>query len=102
MALTPKLKATQSQKLTMTPQMRQAIRLLQMSNLELSDFLQEAAEQNPLLAVELPEAQTAIGANEMEDASRPTAVDTVTASNSGTARNTWATKVFELGPGQSL
>ncbi|MEL7214525.1 MAG: RNA polymerase factor sigma-54 [Pseudomonadota bacterium] len=75
MALTPKLKQTQSQKLSMTPQMRQAIGLLQMSNLELSAFLQDAAERNPLLSVELPEAQAAQGEEGTIEAQRPAAVD---------------------------
>jgi RNA polymerase sigma-54 factor len=33
----------------MTPQLQQAIKLLQMSNMELTEFVEEALEQNPLL-----------------------------------------------------
>ena len=40
MALTPKLEIRQSQSLLMTPQLRQAINLLQMSNLELNELLE--------------------------------------------------------------
>ncbi len=36
----------------MTPQLQQAIKLLQMSNLELAEFVEHAAEQNPLIAIE--------------------------------------------------
>ena len=37
------------QSLTMTPQLRQAIRLLQYSNLELAAYLEEQLNENPLL-----------------------------------------------------
>jgi RNA polymerase sigma-54 factor len=40
----------QTQTLAMTPQLRQAIQLLQLSNLELSTWLEDALETNPLLA----------------------------------------------------
>ena len=40
------------QQLTMTPQLQQAIRLLQLSTLDLQQEIQEALESNPLLEVE--------------------------------------------------
>jgi RNA polymerase sigma-54 factor len=49
MALTPRLDQRQTQTLVMTPQLQQAIKLLQLSNLELADFVEQALEQNPLL-----------------------------------------------------
>ncbi len=49
MALAPKLKARQTQSLAMTPQLQQAIKLLQLSNIELSAFVDEQLEKNPLL-----------------------------------------------------
>jgi len=49
MALTTKLELRQSQQLIMTPQLQQAIRLLQLSNLELSQFVEIELERNPLL-----------------------------------------------------
>jgi RNA polymerase sigma-54 factor len=49
MALTTKLLMRQSQALVMTPQLLQAIKLLQFSNLELAAFVQEELERNPLL-----------------------------------------------------
>ena len=45
----PTLLLRQAQRLTMTPQLRQALSLLQMSALELNQTLHEALEQNPLL-----------------------------------------------------
>ncbi|MEP6343820.1 MAG: RNA polymerase factor sigma-54 [Maricaulaceae bacterium] len=49
MALGPKLQQRQSQSLVMTPQLQQAIKLLQLNNIELSAFIDEQLEKNPLL-----------------------------------------------------
>lgn len=49
MAITPKIEIKQSQSLLMTPQLRQAINLLQMNNLELSELVSEELNSNPLL-----------------------------------------------------
>lgn len=49
MAIEPKLEIKQSQSLLMTPQLRQAINLLQMSNLELNNLIEEELASNPLL-----------------------------------------------------
>src|SRR5580704_1325203 len=49
MALTTKLVMRQSQSLVMTPQLLQAIKLLQFSNLDLTAFIEEELERNPLL-----------------------------------------------------
>ena len=49
MALGPRLELRQSQSLIMTPQLRQAIKLLQFTNLEVAAFIEEELERNPLL-----------------------------------------------------
>ena len=49
MSLGPRLEFRQSQSLVMTPQLRQAIKLLQFSNLEVAAFIEEELERNPLL-----------------------------------------------------
>lgn len=49
MSLSPKLDLRQSQSLVMTPQLQQAIKLLQLSNIEVSAFVEEELERNPLL-----------------------------------------------------
>jgi RNA polymerase sigma-54 factor len=49
MALSQKLLIRQSQALVMTPQLMQAIKLLQLSNLDLNTFVEEELERNPLL-----------------------------------------------------
>tara|TARA_B100001939_G_scaffold348187_1_gene373543 strand:- start:1814 stop:3361 length:1548 start_codon:yes stop_codon:yes gene_type:complete len=51
MALTPRLELKQTQTLVMTPQLQQAIRLLQYSNMELTDFVLQEVEKNPFLDV---------------------------------------------------
>jgi RNA polymerase sigma-54 factor len=57
MVLTPKLELRQGQQLVMTPQLQQAIRLLQLSNIELTAFVEAELERNPLLErEEAPEA----------------------------------------------
>jgi len=48
-ALAPRLDLRQSQSLVMTPQLRQAIKLLQSSNVEVTAFVEEELERNPLL-----------------------------------------------------
>ncbi len=47
--ISQKLDLRQSQNLVMTPQLQQAIKLLQLSNMELSEVVEEELEKNPLL-----------------------------------------------------
>lgn len=49
MALSAKLELRHTQSLVITPQLQQAIRLLQFSNLELQTFLEREIEQNPFV-----------------------------------------------------
>ncbi|MBM3527468.1 MAG: RNA polymerase factor sigma-54 [Alphaproteobacteria bacterium] len=49
MALTQRLEMRQSQALVMTPQLMQAIKLLQLSNLDLAAYVEGELERNPLL-----------------------------------------------------
>lgn len=69
------------QQLTMTPQLQQAIRLLQLSTLDLQQEIHEALESNPML--ELDE-------NNEEDSTsdEPNDVNTVAASNNSDTENT--------------
>jgi RNA polymerase sigma-54 factor len=75
MALTTKLVMRQGQSLVMTPQLLQAIKLLQFSNLELAAFVQEELERNPLLerADDLPDPHEPTGT--AQDMSEPAASD---------------------------
>lgn len=52
MNIGPRLDLRQSQTLTMTPQLQQAIKLLQLSNQELEGFLAEEIDRNPLLEMD--------------------------------------------------
>lgn len=65
----PSLQLRMSQSLAMTPQLQQAIRLLQLSTLELQQEIQEALDSNPLLEQEDPHAN----ANESEASASLTA-----------------------------
>jgi len=76
MALSPRLEVRQSQSLTLTPQLMQSIRLLQLSHLELNAFVDAELLRNPLLeredgaepaeadAAELPERPVEMSASE--------------------------------------
>ena len=76
MALMQRMDLRQGQSLVMTPQLQQAIKLLQMSNLELQAYVEGELERNPLL-----ERDSDVQKSETrEDA------DTVSALNSSTSQ----------------
>jgi RNA polymerase sigma-54 factor len=86
MAIAPRLDLRQSQTLVMTPQLRQAIKLLQFSNIEVASFVEEELEKNPLLerdeTTDLPPSERA-ALDQIEP--RPNgAMDTADAAISGT------------------
>jgi len=56
-ALSPRLELRQGQSLVITPQLQQAIKLLQLSNLELEAYVEGELERNPLLARDEPVAE---------------------------------------------
>ncbi len=64
MALTPRLDLRQSQQLVMTPQLQQAIKLLQLTNMELADYVSQEVEQNPLLEMGEPSESSGPDASE--------------------------------------
>lgn len=70
MALTTKLLLRQGQSLVMTPQLLQAIKLLQFSNVELAAFVQDELERNPLLerAEDAPDADVPGDAGQSDEA----------------------------------
>ena len=67
MGLGPSLSIRQSQQLVLTPQLRQAIQLLQLSNLELDAFLAEELSKNPLLEARPEEADEAPAGDPVAD-----------------------------------
>ncbi len=72
MALMQKLVMKQGQSLVMTPQLQQAIKLLQMSNIEVQSFIEAELERNPLLERgelrETPVAEAKPDKNDVPDA----------------------------------
>src|SRR4051795_2856954 len=75
MGLGPSLSIRQSQQLMLTPQLTQAIKLLQLSNLELDAFIAEELSKNPLLesqsSEDQGEAPAADSANDDESGEAP-------------------------------
>jgi RNA polymerase sigma-54 factor len=69
MALSASLQLRQSQSLVMTPQLMQSIRLLQFSHVELTRFIEQEAERNPLLELVTPESQPIVSAERCNDTS---------------------------------
>jgi RNA polymerase sigma-54 factor len=78
MNISQRIEQRQSQTLVMTPQLQQAIKLLQMSNLELGDFVEQEIEKNPLLE----HADQTPGEVSLAD-DRTTSMDISTASAAG-------------------
>src|SRR5436190_230634 len=76
MALSARLQVRQTQSLIITPQLMQAIRLLQMSGVELERFVAEELEQNPLLdADESPASDTPDSGGEPQADAAPASAD---------------------------
>lgn len=67
LSLRPELRTSQT--LIMTPQLMQAIKLLQLSSLELAAFVEEELEQNPLL--ERDETQESVPVRDTEQSAEP-------------------------------
>ncbi|HEV2620539.1 MAG TPA: RNA polymerase factor sigma-54 [Frateuria sp.] len=82
----PGLQFRLNQQLTLTPQLQQAIRLLQLSQLELEAELRQIAEGNPLLEFE---EEAAPGETEEESFS-PAAVETPTVDHNADEVADWA------------
>jgi RNA polymerase sigma-54 factor len=94
MALTTKLIMRQGQSLVMTPQLLQAIKLLQFSNVELAAFVEEELERNPLLerAEELPDHDEPGLAQEANGAEIDTGVPETDFNEAGEAE--WSSESF--------
>ena len=59
MALKQSISLNQSQRLSMTPQLRQAIEILQLNKIDLQKLIEEEVEKNPLLELKTPKASVA-------------------------------------------
>jgi RNA polymerase sigma-54 factor len=80
MALSPKLQLRQSQALVMTPQLMQAIKLLQLSNLDLAAYVEAELERNPLLE-RAGDPETIRNAEESGAGEAPTSVEQAAAAD---------------------
>jgi RNA polymerase sigma-54 factor len=60
MVLIPRLEQRQSQALVMTPQLQQAIKMLQLSNMDLSAYVEQELQENPMLERDEMERDEAI------------------------------------------
>jgi len=84
LALSARLEVRQGQGLVITPQLQQAIKLLQMSNLEVEAFVEAELERNPLLqrderdneAEETPVVESAVTNEHAADAEARAELDT--------------------------
>ncbi len=76
------LQLKMGQSLTMTPQLQQAIRLLQLSTLDLQQEIQQALENNPMLEVEEDYEQSSQPSIEDQMAEKPLDSDPIESSNS--------------------
>lgn len=75
MALGARLELRQGQGLVITPQLQQAIKLLQLSNLELEAFVEAELERNPLLARDELAPEPEVGGDGGDPAPVETAAD---------------------------
>ena len=64
MQISQNLKLKQSQSLVMTPQLQQAIKLLQLTNLELTDLVEKELEENPFLENQSSEEEKTVSDEE--------------------------------------
>ena len=76
MALSASLHLRQSQSLVMTPQLMQSIQLLQMTHLELGQFIAQEVEKNPLLEFQTGEETDLSQDRAGRDEAAPLAADT--------------------------
>ena len=84
MAFAPRLELRQGQSLVLTPQLQQAIKLLQLSNMELTAYVENELERNPLLEkVDENEASAARG--QESDRSENTPADANSGGDGGDA-----------------
>ncbi|MGF1624087.1 MAG: RNA polymerase factor sigma-54 [Alphaproteobacteria bacterium] len=98
MGLGQRLDLRQSQSLVMTPQLQQAIKLLQLSNLELGTFVEAELERNPLLEREDEAPPRDLGQDERpraEDAPPSAAGDSIVARQGEAPLDTDFTSVWD-------
>ncbi len=108
MALDLRLQVKLSQQLVMTPQLQQAIKLLQLSRMELVDVVTQELEENPLLdegvdPKEEREEQSASGEESPEAAAETQPMEEIKAESEGLTDIDWQTYLegYSLGSSDS-
>ena len=96
MAIAPRLEVRQSQSLVMTPQLMQAIKLLQLSNLDLVAYVDAELERNPLL--ERSESEEGSAADAGEDGAAASEREPENASGASEGAD-WVDAQIEREPG---
>lgn len=93
----PSLQLKISQQLTMTPQLQQAIRLLQLSTLDLQQEIQQALDDNPMLEIEeeIADNSETSNSNESETIASETASATQDDSDDNFADSDWNEQIPE-------
>ncbi len=102
MALTQRLDLRQTQSLVITPQLQQAIKLLQLSNLELAGYVETELERNPLLERDegTPDDDAWGGGSSLDaDGSEAGSVDFGASDSTGTDRLATAQGLADQGDG---
>lgn len=98
MAISQNLTLKQGQSLVMTPQLQQAIKLLQLSNVELSEYIERELEKNPLLERDESNAETR-GPSETTPSDAPAAEATSTTSDAAGEASAAAAELAPLDDG---
>ena len=101
MALTQRLDLRQTQALVMTPQLQQAIKLLQLSNVELAAYVDAELEQNPLLERDEARPSPRRAAAESPRRPRPANPEDATPSRPAERRRSWTSRLRDGRPVQT-
>ncbi|MBC7168004.1 MAG: RNA polymerase sigma-54 factor, partial [Phenylobacterium sp.] len=100
MALSARLEIRQGQGLVITPQLQQAIKLLQLSNLELEAFVEGELERNPLLQREEAEAAAESAPDGDDGAGEARAESALDEVSAGSAQSDLDVSHDEVSPGE--
>lgn len=98
--ITQRLDLRQAQQLVMTPQLQQAIKLLQLNNMELNDFLEGELAQNPLLEKAETESDDMREASEQPETQDEVQADFDEAWTGNEAQNSQSGADFDPGAAQ--
>ncbi|QLF69186.1 RNA polymerase factor sigma-54 [Peteryoungia desertarenae] len=102
MALSANLFLRQNQSLVMTPQLMQSIQLLQMTHMELINFIAQEVERNPLLEMAADEGDFITDTPNPGELSAPASSDTASHDDDGGGTPSLDSAWYEAGDGGAL